>query len=118
MKRTSTFEFGRLLRNPQLALRLGALLLFLILVQGAPALSGEEGAASALTPANLLATVERQAVVVYGHAQNLASNLRLAYEIQVFLADEGVESEATPAVETEQASCSLSATGLIHSWID
>ena len=98
-------------------MRLGALLLFLILVQGAPALSGEEGAASALTPSNLLATVQRQAAVVYSHAQNLASNLRLAYEIQVFLADESVKSEATPAGASEQTSCSLSAT-LIHSWTD
>lgn len=112
MKTASTSEFGRL------APRLAALLLFLLLVQGAPALSGEEGTAAGLAPANLPAAVEHQVTLAYDHLQNLASNLRLMYEIQVFLADESVESEAAPTVESEQVTCSLSATGLIHSWID
>jgi hypothetical protein len=118
MKQMSTFGFGRLRLRTQKMVPVAAMLVFLILVQGALALPGDESAASALSPTNLLATAQRQAEVLYVQAEQLVSNLRLAYEIQVFLAGESVETEAVPAAGTEQASCSLSATGLAHTWAD
>jgi len=116
-RKTTSTTHTRRVREPA-AIGLVTALALLLAVQGSMALSGDVLAANALSSAPLLSTLQHQAAAVISQAERLASNLRLAYEIQVLVTGEGGQAEATPTAGSEQVSCNLSATGLIRAWAD